>query len=94
MEKFAYKPPPPLDVSQLDQEGLYEEEGGYLCRRIEGIPMPIFMTPDRYRFSRQIQFRPGDICCNSYPKSGSNWMCYLLFLLTHDGKEPSDTTLR
>ena len=69
-------------------------EHGYKHRMVDGIVMPPYITPARYRLSRSLETRAGDICYTSYPKSGSTWLAYILVLLVNGGEAPSDTTLR
>jgi hypothetical protein len=56
--------------------------------------MPPYITPSRYRVSRALKTRPGDVCYTSYPKSGSTWLAYILILLIHQGEEPAAGALR
>lgn len=69
-------------------------EYGYKYRRLEGIIMPPYITPERYKLSRTIELRKGDICFTSYPKSGSTWLSQIIILLVNEGKTPEDKTLR
>ncbi|OPX36301.1 MAG: hypothetical protein B1H11_07715 [Desulfobacteraceae bacterium 4484_190.1] len=69
-------------------------EFGYKYRILDGAVMPPYITPDRYRLSRTIKTRPGDICFTSYPKSGSTWLSFVLLLITRKGEIPTDRTLR
>ncbi len=66
----------------------------YKYRVLDGVVMPPYITPSRYRLSRTIQTRPGDICFISFPKSGSTWLSHLLLLITCNGEIPTDKTLR
>jgi hypothetical protein len=75
-------------------EDLRIGEYGYKYRIIDGIVMPPYITPSRYKLSRTIQTRRGDICYTSYPKSGSTWLAYILVLIVGNGETPSDPTLR
>ena len=70
-------------------------EHGYRFRLVDGVVMPPYVTPARYRLSRTVRTRPGDICYISYPKSGSTWLAYILVLIVNDGRIPTDRkTLR
>ena len=69
-------------------------EFGYKYRVLDGVVMPPYITPDRYRLSRTIRTRPGDICFTGYPKSGSTWLSFVLLLITRNGEIPTDRTLR
>lgn len=75
-------------------EDLELGEFGYKFRRIEGVVMPPYITPSRYKLSRNLETRLGDICYTSYPKSGSTWLAYILTLIINDGEIPSADTLR
>ena len=75
-------------------EDLQTGEYGYKYRLIEGVVMPPYVTPSRYELSRTIETRAGDICYVSYPKSGSTWLAYILFLIINNGQTPSEDTLR
>jgi hypothetical protein len=75
-------------------DDLQEGECGYKYRVLDGVVMPPYITPSRYRLSRTLEMRPDDICFTGFPKSGSTWLSYILLLLTHDGEPPSDRTLR
>lgn len=77
-----------------DRKGLEVGEHGYKYRVLEGLRMPPFVTPARYRLSRSLALRPDDVCFTSYPKSGSTWLSYILLLLLGDGAVPSEKTLR
>ncbi|ODM23809.1 hypothetical protein SI65_01398 [Aspergillus cristatus] len=65
------------DVSQL-----IVSDHGYKYRLLEGRVMPPFVTPERYMQSRNVKMRNTDIVYDSYPKSGSTWLSYILVLLT------------
>lgn len=65
------------DISQL-----IIGEHGYKNRILEDRVMPPFITPERYAQSRNVPMRSTDIVYNSYPKSGSTWLSYILVLLT------------
>jgi hypothetical protein len=67
---------------------------GYKYRVLDGLVLPPYVTPDRYHLSRTIETRMGDICYVSFPKSGSTWLAYTIFLIIHDGDIPPDKTLR
>ncbi len=67
---------------------------GYKYRMLEGVVMPPYITPERYRYSREIKTRSGDICYVSYPKSGSTWLAYIIVLITNQGEIPEGETLR
>jgi hypothetical protein len=83
------------DIHAEDLEGVTVGEQGYKFRLVEGVVMPPYVTPARYKFSRTLSTRPGDICYTSYPKSGSTWLAYVLVLIVHGGKIPTDKqTLR
>jgi len=83
------------DIHAEDTEGLLIGEFGYKYRMLDGVVMPPYVTPDRYRLSRELQTRPGDICYVSYPKSGSTWLAYILVLIVNRGNLPTDKkTLR
>jgi hypothetical protein len=82
------------EVHAETPEGLQVGEYGYKYRLVDGLVMPPYITPKRYRLSRTIQTRPGDICYTSYPKSGSTWLAYILVLLVNDGEAPQGRTLR
>ena len=69
-------------------------EYGFKYRILDGLPVSPFITPDRYQLSRTLQTRPGDICYVSYPRSGSTWLSYILFLIVEQGKIPTDKILR
>ena len=78
-----------------DPDGLMVSEHGYKYRLLEGVVMPPYVTPERFRRSRTIATRAGDICYSSYPKSGSTWLAYLLVLISNQGRLPEDKgTLR
>jgi hypothetical protein len=42
-------------------------EHGYKYRIVDGVVMPPYITPRRYRLLRTIQTRPDDICYTSFP---------------------------
>ncbi|KAJ1956805.1 hypothetical protein GGI12_005207 [Dipsacomyces acuminosporus] len=63
-------------------EGIIEGDFGVKYRILDGIPMPLHITPERYELSRTIKTRGTDICFASYPKSGTTWLAYILVLLT------------
>ena len=69
-------------------------EYGYKYRLLDGIIMPPYITPERYKLSRNIELRDGDVCFTSYPKSGSTWLSQVIILILNDGETPSDKTLR
>jgi hypothetical protein len=69
-------------------------EYGYKYRLLEGIVMPPYITPERYKLSRNLELRTGDVCFISYPKSGSTWLSHILVLMLNNGETPADTTLR
>lgn len=77
-----------------DTEGLEIGEYGYKYRMLEGVMMPPYITPARYRLSRELPTRPEDVCFTSYPKSGSTWLSYILLLVLGDGEVDPDKTLR
>ena len=81
------------DIHAEVPEDLRIGEYGYKYRLLDGMVMPPFITPARYKLSRTIEMRPGDICFTSYPKSGSTWLSYILLLITTDGEVPSESTL-
>jgi hypothetical protein len=66
-------------------EDLRIGEHGYKYRLVDGRVMPPFITPSRYALSRTIRTQPSDICLVSYPKSGTNWLSYIVLLLTSGG---------
>jgi sulfotransferase len=83
------------DTHAEDPEGLMTGEHGYKFRLVDGVVMPPYVTPARYRLSRTVKTRPGDICYISYPKSGSTWLAYILVLIVNGGRIPTDRkTLR
>lgn len=55
---------------------------GYKHRLVDGVVMPPYITPSRYRLSRTLCTKPTDVCFVSYPKSGLTWLSYILVLLT------------
>jgi len=69
-------------------------EYGYKYRLLEGIVMPPYITPERYKLSRTLEMRDDDVCFISYPKSGSTWLSHILILILNEGEIPADTTLR
>jgi len=69
-------------------------EHGYKYRILDGLVVPPYVTPSRYRLSRSIETRPGDLCYVSYPKSGSTWLSYVVVLMVHGGEQPEARTLR
>lgn len=69
-------------------------EYGYKYRIIDGVVMPPYITLKRYHLSRSIKSRAKDVCYTSFPKSGSTWLSYILLLLTSNGEQPIDKTLR
>ena len=69
-------------------------EYGYKYRLLEGIVMPPYITPERYKLSRTLEMRHDDVCFISYPKSGSTWLSHILILILNEGETPADTTLR
>lgn len=77
-----------------DLEGIEIGEHGYKYRLLEGIMMPPYITPDRYKLSRTIETRDGDICFISFPKSGSTWLSHVIYLIVHNGETPTKNTLR
>ncbi len=66
----------------------------YKYRLLDGVVMPPYVTPDRYRLSRSIETRPEDICYISFPKSGSSWLANVIYLLVNGGQTPKGRTLR
>ena len=76
------------------QEDLQVGEYGYKYRLIEGRVMPPYITPGRYALSRRLRMRQGDVCYTAFPKSGSTWLAYILYLIVNKGENPSDNTLR
>ena len=77
-----------------DLKGIEVDEHGYKYRMLEGIMMPPYITPDRYKLSRTLKTREGDICFISFPKSGSTWLSHVIYLLVHNGETPAGETLR
>jgi len=75
-------------------EDLHHGEYGYKYRLLDGVVMPPYITPSRYRLSRRLEMRPGDVCYTSYPKSGSTWLAYILVLIVNGGRPPTGATLR
>jgi hypothetical protein len=75
-------------------EDLQTGEHNYKYRLVEGIVMPPYVTPDRYRLSRTITTHPDDVCYISFPKSGSSWLANVIYLALHDGETPQGKTLR
>lgn len=75
-------------------EGLEHGDYGYKYRRLDGVVMPPYVTPSRYQLARSISTRQGDICYTSYPKSGSTWLAYVLYMIVNNGDVPSSNTLR
>jgi hypothetical protein len=75
-------------------EDLVTGDYGYKCRLVDGVVMPPYITPARYRLSRTLETRPGDVCYTSYPKSGSTWLAHVLVRLLNGGEVPADKTLR
>lgn len=75
-------------------EDLMIGEHGYKHRILEGVVMPPYVTPARYRLSRTIRTRPGDVCYVSFPKSGSTWLSYIILLALGKGVSPEGRTLR
>jgi hypothetical protein len=69
-------------------------EHGYKYRLVEGMVMPPYVTPQRFKLARTIETRPEDVCYTSYPKSGSSWLANVLYLLLHEGQTPRERTLR
>ena len=77
-----------------DMQGIEIGEHGYKYRMLEGIMMPPYITPERYKLSRAIETREGDICFISFPKSGSTWLSHVIYLILHNGETPTNETLR
>jgi hypothetical protein len=50
------------DIHAEEFEGLTVGEQGYKFRLVEGVVMPPYVTPARYKLSRTLSTRPGDIC--------------------------------
>lgn len=65
---------------------------GYKFREIEGLMLPPYVTPSRYRISREMTPRSEDVCYCSFPKSGSTWLANILYLILHDGEALETTT--
>ena len=81
-----------LHAENLDDIQLGEY--GFKYRMLDGLPVSPFITPDRYQLSRTLQTRPSDICYVSFPRSGSTWLSYILFLIANQGQVPTDEILR
>jgi hypothetical protein len=77
-----------------DLAGIELGEHGYKYRVLDDLVLPPYITPARYELSRTIQTRTGDVCFISFPKSGSTWLSYILFLLIRQGDKPEEDTLR
>lgn len=77
-----------------DLDGITVGEHDYKYRMLEGIMMPPYITPNRYKLSRTLETREGDICFISFPKSGSTWLSHIIYLLVHNGQTPEGETLR
>lgn len=69
-------------------------EYGYRYRILDGVIMPPYITPDRYRLSQELEMRKGDVCFTAFPKSGSTWLSYIILMIAHNGEVPTDKTLR
>lgn len=82
------------EVHAEDLEGLEVGDYGYKYRVLDGVVMPPYITPDRYRLSRTLDMRPDDICFTSYPKSGSTWLSFVLLMISCGGRLPTDRKLR
>lgn len=82
------------DLHGEDLDGIRIGGFGYKFREIEGLMLPPYVTPERYRVSREMRPRPEDICYCSFPKSGSTWLANILYLILHAGEIPEETTLR
>lgn len=77
-----------------DLDSLRTAAHGYKYRLVDGVMMPPYITPRRYKLSRTLETRAGDVCYTSFPKSGSTWLAYILVLIVNNGETPEDTTLR
>jgi hypothetical protein len=68
-----------VHVSDSAERGpRYQLHGGF--RMPMGFPVEGFESGQRYRAS------PGDIFVASYPKCGTTWTQYIVYLLQHDGR--------
>jgi len=76
------------------RDGLRCFPNGYKYRLLDGLVVPPYVTPQRYKLARTFETRPGDICYCSYPKSGSTWLAHIIVLITRNGVTPEDSTLR
>jgi hypothetical protein len=81
-----------LHAEELDD--LQIGEYGYKFRTLEGLMLPPYVTPSRYRLSRSLTTRPEDVCYCSFPKSGSTWLANILYLILHNGEAAEEQTLR
>jgi sulfotransferase len=75
-------------------EDILTGEYGYRYRVLDGVIMPPYITPSRYQLSRELEMRAGDICFDSFPKSGSTWLSNIILLITTAGEDPADKPLR
>jgi len=77
-------------VHAEDRDGLRVGPYGYKFRLLDGVVMPPYVTPARYKLSKTLKTRLGDICYTSYPKSGSTWLAYILVMIVNSGRIPTD----
>lgn len=81
-----------LHAETLDD--IQHGEHGFKYRLLDGLPVSPFTTHDRYQLSRTLQTRQGDVCYVSFPRSGSTWLSYILFLIINQGEVPTGRVLR
>jgi hypothetical protein len=51
-----------------------------------GFRMPLGFPPDGFESGRRYAAQPGDIFVCTYPKCGTTWMQYIVYLLLHAGE--------
>ncbi|XP_028263584.1 sulfotransferase family cytosolic 2B member 1-like isoform X2 [Parambassis ranga] len=64
-----------------------------LYTEYKGVYLPkLTCSPQSLKYFEDFTFRPDDIIIATYPKSGTNWMQYMVSLITNDGDStPVDT---
>lgn len=74
----------------MNTNGLTEQATNYQYETnvIDGYALPTFVTPSAYSLSRTFPVKDGDVCVTSYPKSGSIWTSYTVFLIQNQGEIP------
>lgn len=69
------------------------EKHGFKYNIVNQLVVPDHITPSSYHYSRTFPVTSQDVCVTTYPKCGTTWGIYIVYLLMQQGKVSEKASL-